>query len=156
MKETVGDLWELARFADAVVVTTNGEIHWDGQASMGAGCALEAAQRYPWLPQKLGELLRANGNQPYLFQISPEQGMYMALVTFPTKHHWREKSDLKLIVSSARTLARLATEQEWARVILPRPGCGLGRLSWEDVKPLLTDILDDRFVVTTFSEESMR
>lgn len=149
MKEVTGDLWELARSADAVVVTTNGEIHWDGQAVMGAGCALEAAQRYPWLPKRLAERLDEGGNQPYLFEVSPEQGMRMALVTFPTKQRWRERSRLELIKSSARTLVKWADEHGWKRVVLPRPGCGYGRLRWEDVKPALVDILDDRFIVTT-------
>jgi hypothetical protein len=35
----------------------------------------------------------------------------------------------------------------WTTVIMPRPGCGNGRLRWQDVSKVLSDILDDRFVV---------
>ncbi len=33
------------------------------------------------------------------------------------------------------------------KVYLVRPGCGNGQLKWEDVKPLIAPILDDRFIV---------
>jgi hypothetical protein len=34
-------------------------------------------------------------------------------------------------------------------VLVPRPGCGNGQLDWEDVKPILLDHFDDRFIVVT-------
>ena len=37
-------------------------------------------------------------------------------------------------------------------VYLPRPGCGNGRLKWEDVKKLLSPILkSDQFYIVTYS-----
>ena len=33
------------------------------------------------------------------------------------------------------------------KVYMARPGCGNGQLKWEDVKPLIAPILDDRFIV---------
>ena len=34
-------------------------------------------------------------------------------------------------------------------VALPRPGCANGGLNWEDVKPHLERILDDRVTIVT-------
>jgi hypothetical protein len=37
--------------------------------------------------------------------------------------------------------------RRWQRVVLPRAGCGNGGLNWEmAVRPVLADILDDRFI----------
>jgi O-acetyl-ADP-ribose deacetylase (regulator of RNase III) len=70
------------------------------------------------------------------------------LVVFPVKHEWMELADLALIQQSAYELIALADRLEWRRVVLPRPGCGNGGLTWDQVQPLLWD-LDDRFVVVT-------
>ncbi|WP_275451504.1 macro domain-containing protein [Geobacter anodireducens] len=50
---------------------------------------------------------------------------------------------------SAAELRALADREGWTRVIVPRPGCGGGGLAWQDVRPLLADILDDRFTMIT-------
>ena len=45
-------------------------------------------------------------------------------------------------------LVILSDENGYNKVLLPRPGCGHGGLNWErDVKPLLQERLDDRFIV---------
>lgn len=44
----------------------------------------------------------------------------------------------------------LVNRHDWGTVALPRIGCGLGGLSWQDcVQPMLAQHLDDRFVVLT-------
>jgi hypothetical protein len=69
------------------------------------------------------------------------------LIAFPVKHVWSDPADPDLIVASAHSLVCLADQRGWQRVLIPRPGCGNGRLNWADVRALLADILDDRFVV---------
>jgi O-acetyl-ADP-ribose deacetylase (regulator of RNase III) len=70
------------------------------------------------------------------------------IVSFPVKHQWfDEKADIFLIRRSAKQLVDLANMTNWQTIAMPRPGCGNGGLDWEDVKPVIESILDDRFVV---------
>lgn len=75
--------------------------------------------------------------------------------SFPVKHNWYEHADLKLIERSAKELVDtiddifLDPDDRPPTIYLPRPGCGNGRLKWEDVKPVIEPYLDDRFVVVT-------
>lgn len=67
-------------------------------------------------------------------------------VTYPG---WMARSDLELIIRSAQELVGISTLRGWQQVILPQPGCGFGGLRWEAVRPILSEILDDRFSVIT-------
>ena len=142
MKEVTGDLWTFE--ADVRVITTNGTIKKDGTCVMGKGCALEAVRKFPWLPKFLGADLKAIGNLPHNYMPSDYP---QAIWTFPTKHNWWEKSDIKLIAQSAQYLADHFSHPEYADsvIVMPRPGCGNGWLDWKDVKAVLEPILDDRF-----------
>ena len=151
MIETTGDLWELAREADAVVITTNGAVNKKGEAVMGRGCALEAKQKFPWLAKAFATKLVESGNHVHQFTISPEQGMQMSLVTFPVKKSWFELADFVLIRRSGQELVALANVESWKKVVMPRPGCGNGGLEWGAVKQVLEDVLDERFFVTTYA-----
>lgn len=63
---------------------------------------------------------------------------------------WGSPSLLGLITTSAHELVELANKHMWMSVVLPRPGCGAGELSWDEVRPILSAILDDRFYAITF------
>jgi hypothetical protein len=143
MKEIFGDLFE-QKDADAICITTNGSVKKNGKAVMGRGCAREANRR--WNCAKiLGKAIKERGNVPMIFHRTEDY----AVVSFPVKHRWWKKADLNLIRSSAKHLVMLTNTNGWKKVILPRPGCGNGRLDWKDVKPILEPILDDRFYVIT-------
>ena len=149
MIEVTGDLWTYP--ADVRVITTNGSIRKDGACVMGRGCAAEAKTRHPGVPHLLGRLILEHGNHVHLvFRNVP-----YVLVSFPVKYQWFEQADRELIVRSAQELVVLANDQQgiddYTRVVLPRPGCGNGHLRWEDVKPMIADILDDRFHVITWA-----
>ena len=168
MKEAVGDLFKLS--SDAKVITTNGFTKADGKNVMGKGCAKRAASLYPELSLLLGYQLELYGNKVHHFNLSRRY----TLVTFPVKpitgtydrknvvahmkHQfkvgdevpgWAMRADLDIIVRSAHELLTLANEMGWKKVLLPRPGCGAGELRWEEVGPLLHEILDDRFTALT-------
>lgn len=71
------------------------------------------------------------------------------ICSFPTKNHWRDDADIKLILRSCRELVTIANANGWNRIALPRPGCSLGNLKWEDVEPVISKVLDDRFYIIT-------
>jgi hypothetical protein len=152
MKEVTGNLWTYP--ADVRVITTNGFVKKDGKAVMGRGCALEAAKRWPTLPYELGKNLKIVGNVPVRLR---QDAAGAALYTFPVKHHWYQKADLALIKQSAKLLVDkldpLYPNDGGHVIVIPRPGCGNGQLRWEDVKPVLEPIFDDRFHIITFGKE---
>lgn len=145
MKESYGNLWELE--ADAICITTNGAVKRNGCAVMGRGCALEAKNKFPGLDYHLGNLLKSYGNVLFNMGLIEKNGPL--LLTFPVKHHWREKADINLIKKSAQQLMEAIDNLGLTNVLLPRPGCGNGQLSWEKVKPIIESILDDRVTVIT-------
>lgn len=145
MKEVTGDLWTYP--ADVRVITTNGTVKRNGEAVMGRGCAAEAKQRWPKLPRELGRLIRSDGNHVHVL-VTPES-LPFRLASFPVKHSWYEKADLDLIERSAEELLDIASNLGNV-FVLPRPGCGNGKLSWGDVRPVLEEMLDDRFHIITW------
>jgi len=156
MREATGDIWEYAtkKAVDAVCVLTNMTVA-GGKLIMGGGNAREARTRFPSLPELWGRAFEKKyGKEEFLVHtISPIAiGSPFYVVAFPTKRHPSEDSDLDLIEGSAHELVKQAGMWDWRRVVLGRPGCGLGSLDWDtQVKPLIEPILDDRFTVIHFS-----
>jgi hypothetical protein len=146
MKEIYGNLWE-QKDIDALCITTNGFVKNNGRAVMGRGCAKEAMIKFaPNLDLHFGQLIREFGNIPVIL-LSRDKKNGGSLVSFPVKHNWWEVADLELIKISAIALVRMATLLGWSKIVIPRPGCGNGKLDWKDVKPILEKILDDRFFI---------
>lgn len=146
----IGDMWQLRDLvkADAVAVTTNGMIKKNGCLVMGKGVAKECLERYPRADIFFGKMVREQGNKPHYY--FPEIGKKTLIISLPTKHDWRNASDLELIKSSLEELVKIADKFNLSTVLLPRPGCGLGGLQWTDVvEPLAASILDDRFIVVS-------
>lgn len=144
MLEEVGNLWKLP--ADVRCVTTNGDINSQGKAIMGSGCALEAKKLYPNIDLHFAKLLSVLGHHVYPLWVEEAT----VVLSFPTKHNWwKQPADINLIRRSCEELMEIM-DPEWKRVLLPRPGCGAGQLKWEDVKPIIGEILDDRIIVVTY------
>lgn len=138
MIQLESDFWRTE--ANYRCITTNGALRFNGKAIMGAGIAQQACSRYPDLELELGKFIKDHGNHVYLLS--------HGFIFFPTKVHWNLNSDLDLIMRSARELVALAnTLPDANRILMTRPGCGLGRLSWKAVKVSISPILDDRFII---------
>lgn len=174
MLEIRGNLWDHLGTADVICITTNGFVKRDGNAVMGRGCARQAATRYPQIQTTLGQHNRSQGWREPTFLMA-DQGT--AIWSFPVKpktlpagstsdlivSHMRNKlnpaypipgwaaiASVDIICFSAKRLASHANNFNWSKVIVPRPGCGAGELSWAQIGPRLHQILDDRFCSITF------
>lgn len=138
---------------DACIVTTNGIIKRNGLAVMGAGIARYCRDTFHGVDRILGEKLRG-GNHCYLlsnYEIpcgAPGPSRTFALYSFPTKHDWRDDSDISLIRQSCREMVRLVYEDGIQTVYMPCPGCACGRLDYyQDVRPILMEELNEHFVI---------
>ena len=146
MKINTGDIWDYIGRVHAICITTNGVVKQNGQLVMGAGVALQAKQRFPRIDLWAGQHVRNFGNIPGV--LSSTEGT--SIVSFPTKHNYRDNSDIQLILNSAVKLRELADQHNWRYVVMPPPGCGLGGLKLSDVKPKLDEVLDDRFWIMRY------
>lgn len=150
------DIFELANgqpnaVTEAICVTTNGIVKADGNAVMGAGIALQVNKRFH-VSQKLGTFINTYGNRVFnlgVVQRANARGTeYYRLFSFPTKHHFKDDSDINLIIKSAEQLVEVCDKFGITKCYLTPPGCGCGHLNYENtVRPWISQILDDRFIV---------
>lgn len=142
MMEVTGDLFEVD--ADAKFLTTNGIVNRAGAAVMGRGVAKQAADRWPRFPYRLAQLLQSPiGNHVGLIDYV-DGTPYFA---YPVKIHWHDVAADHLIIQSAKEAVYIADLMQYTTLVIPRPGCGNGQRKWRDVKPLIKDILDERFLI---------
>ena len=139
------DIFSLIGVVDAICVTTNGVVKSNGELVMGAGVAKQFANKYQSLPLLLGDKVLSHGNHVYFATEIDET----AILSFPTKHNYRDKSSLELIKRSAKRLVYWANSTGAKTIVIPSPGTGLGGLSKEVVYSALNDILDSRFTIVT-------
>lgn len=102
---------------------------------MGKGVALEFKSRYPQMFYDY-KAKCAQGNvkpgHPYLWEDDSAQ-----VLNFPTKRHWRDQSLIHDVDAGLRYLADSYDSMGIQSIAMPALGCGLGGLSWSDVKPLI-------------------
>lgn len=170
MKELKEDLFECIfdSEVDAICITTNGNYSRSGVAIMGGGCAGEAARRWPEMPLRLGKMLRSfMSNIPFVIGAVNENAEALELTkelvdsrqfkclvfSFPTINNLIDGSNLELIKQSATIMMDYANQYGLKKIVLGRPGVGIGGLSWSEVKPEIESILDDRFVIVSFPHE---
>jgi hypothetical protein len=67
---------------------------------------------------------------------------------------WACKADINIIKNSAHELVNMVDSFNFStrprHIVMPRPGCGAGELSWSKIHPILNEILDDGFYSITF------
>lgn len=101
----------------------------------GGGCPAVAAKLFSHLPSMIGNIIAANGG---FFCGLIDANETQPLFIFPTKINVWEDSMLEVVQKSLCLLKLTARTQKDKIFLLPRPGCGLGGLSWpSQIKPLL-------------------
>ncbi len=70
---------------------------------------------------------------------------------FPTKHHWKERADIKGIEEGLQWLTINYEKEGIKSLAVPALGCGLGRLEWRDVGPIMCRYLKEiKFPVSIY------
>jgi len=121
---------------------------------MGKGLASSAKYRFPDVYVFYQDLCRKKIlriGKPYLYKRESSSDDLLAdepatltngnpetwFLLFPTKHHWREQSSLPGIEQGLQWLQSKYKEEGVKSLAIPALGCGLGRLQWRDVGPLI-------------------
>lgn len=124
---------------------------------MGAGLALQFKEVYPEMFRSYQIACREGALTPgrvHVWATGEYQPAYV--MNFPTKNHWREKSDLYWIGKGLQDLDRQLHTLPVQSVAIPALGCGLGGLDYEDVRDLLYRILDPTLDVWLFAPGGAR
>lgn len=146
--------WEEASSGnyDGIVCTINQMIKKDGCLIMGAGIAKQFAEKFPKLPEIWGD--HVQNKQSYITTIfTPlnklgyeNQDKYV--IGLPTKIHFAYNSDIGVIKNSCAVLRAGIEALGLQKVLMPKPGCGLGKLEWDNVKSEIESFLNsDKIVV---------
>lgn len=110
---------------------------------MGNGLALYMKLRYPSLFPKYFKAIRSGELVDGMLRLTTvEDGRQILL--FPTKHHFSEDSDPRLIETGLRKLFNNYQRLGLGGIAFPKIGCGKGNLSYDsEIKPLF-----DRYLGT--------
>lgn len=64
------------------------------------------------------------------------------ILNFPTKKHWRSKSEYEYIKLGLEKFVATYKEKKITSIAFPKLGCGNGGLDWEVVRPIMEEYLD--------------
>lgn len=127
---TQGNLLEAP--VEALVNTVN------TKGVMGRGIALQFKQAYPAMFREYERACAADQIQlgkMHVFDLGGLAGGPRWIINFPTKDHWKAKSELSDINAGLTDLVLTIQKLGIASIALPPLGCGLGGLDWQDVLP---------------------
>lgn len=109
--------------------------------AMGAGIAAQFTCRYPGMRQYLYDHYY-DLDDPDTY-VGPGAYPYMDVVNLVTKRrHW-EKPTYATLRTALEDLKRYAAELGVKRIGMPRIGCGLDKLEWDQVKPIIEEVFAD-------------
>ena len=139
-----GNMWSIWSKTDLFLITTNSFVKHTGQLVMGAGIARQARDRFPGLDTTLGQAIRETCGHlgEYGLFISPRWPA-TRLGLFQVKRHWSTDAILDLIHQSADQLTQWASTHPDCRIDLNFPGIGNGRLSPDQVLPVIKQLPDN-------------
>lgn len=143
MQEINGDIWELYDKGHYAVIMTNCSVY-HGKNPMGGGTALQAARKFVGIEEVYGQRIQKHGRKLQVFENA-------RLIMFPTKTQLKSDADIATIEQSAQELRDFVDFMDIETMYLPRPGVGLGGLTWDEVKPVLESIFDHRFIIVDWN-----
>lgn len=112
---------------------------------MGKGIALMFKERFPANMSAYAKACKAGEVQTGSMFVT-ETGELMGprwIVNFPTKQHWRSKSQMQWIIDGLVDLRRFIEHSQVRSIAIPPLGAGNGGLDWADVKAYIEQALGD-------------
>jgi O-acetyl-ADP-ribose deacetylase (regulator of RNase III) len=146
---TRGDL--LRQEVDAIINTVN------CVGVMGKGIALQFKNKWPENFKHYEKACKAGEVRPgkmLVHELGRLGGKPNFIINFPTKDHWRGKSQLSFIEEGLDDLVRVIREHGITSIAMPPLGCGNGGLNWSVVRPLIErklNALDNTLEVRLFA-----
>jgi len=120
---------------------------------MGKGLASRAKYQFPAVYVAYQDLCRKKTlrmgrpavykrETPFDLELADQPGTMEAngetwFLLFPTKRHWRDKADFEGIEEGLAWLLQNYRSEGIQSLAMPALGCGLGKLDWRDVGPLM-------------------
>jgi len=119
--------------AEAIVNTVN------CVGVMGRGIALQFKKQFPDNFAYYEAACKRNEVVPGKMLVYETNGLINPrfIINFPTKRHWRSSSSIEDIKAGLADLVNVIKERDISSISIPPLGCGLGRLRWDEVKPLM-------------------
>lgn len=106
---------------------------------MGKGLALQFKQAFPDNFKAYAKACVQGEVQAGRMHIHDNGGLINPrwIINFPTKRHWRDNSRLEDVASGLVALVSDVQRLGIQTIAIPPLGCGLGGLSWTDVRPMI-------------------
>ena len=126
---------------------------------MGRGLALTFKQNFPWMFKEYQEVCKDRNlyfGKLHVYEIKADMALTLSkifgvnfvfkpryIINFPTKYHWKDKSNLQDIRIGLLALKEQIEELKLESIAIPPLGCGLGGLSKKEVFSVIEEILGD-------------
>jgi len=127
-----GDL--LKADAEALVNTVN------CVGVMGKGIALQFKKKWPAAFKDYKQVCDKKALRPgimHLYDLGMLAGKPYYIIHFPTKDHWRSKSQMSYIEDGLKELVKTVRSLKIKSIAIPPLGCGNGGLEWTLVERLI-------------------
>lgn len=119
--------------------------------AMGKGIALQFKAKFPEMFEQYKALCKDNKyNVGDVFQYQYKDGFVYNLGTQKT---WWEKAELEYIEESLHRMLEMAENEGVKEIAMPAIGAGLGGISWDDIKPLISKVASNHPTVDLYVVE---
>ena len=117
---------------------------------MGKGLALQFKKAFPENFEQYAIACSQRRVTPGRMNVYRFDGRF--IINFPTKVHWLDPSRIGHIERGLVTLVSYIKQYQIKSIAIPPLGAGLGGLDWNEVKPLIIEILEPVDVEVTLYE----
>lgn len=115
------------------------------KGAMGAGIAKGFREHYPEMYQEYRQLCKTNPRQFNLGDsfLWKEQDKPSVFNLATQEDYWHHRATYDAIEKALKTMIEQADEKGIRTIAMPRIGAGYGGLSWEKVRPIIEQVLND-------------